>query len=121
MRAGLSMILGLFALAGCGTGGSTIAPPRVAFTPATPPPKLRTLIGADARALIAQFGTPRLDIREPGARKLQFANGRCILDAYLYPPARDREPLVTHADARLPTGEEVEAQACVKMLQAKAP
>ena len=52
-------------------------------------------------------------------RKLQFANGRCILDAYLYAPARGKEPVVTHVDARSPTGTDVDPAACATALQAK--
>ncbi|KAK0357616.1 hypothetical protein LTR94_038769 [Friedmanniomyces endolithicus] len=60
------------------------------------------------------FGEPRLDIRET-----TFANGRCILDAYLYAPARGKEPVVTHVDARSPTGTDVDPAACATALQAK--
>jgi len=74
-------------------------------------------MGADARGLIRLFGEPRLDIRDPAARKLQFANTKCVLDAYLYPPAANREPLVTHVDARNGAGTDMDWQACVKLLR----
>ena len=48
------------------------------------------------------FGTPRLDIVEGDARKLQFSGGACVLDVYLYPPAAGREPETTYIDARRP-------------------
>ena len=76
-------------------------------------------MGSDARRLTQLFGTPRLDIRETTVRKLQFANGRCVLDAYLYAPARGKEPVVTHVDARNPTGADVDPAACVSALQSK--
>nr|WP_244917209.1 hypothetical protein [Sphingobium xenophagum] len=76
-------------------------------------------MGADARALTQMFGTPRLDIREATVRKLQFANGRCVLDTYLYAPARGKEPVVTHVDARSPAGTDVDPSACATALRAR--
>ncbi len=74
------------------------------------------LIGTNATGLTRLFGNPRLDIRDPTARKLQFANGRCVLDAYLYPPAAGREPLVTYVEARNPQGAAIDAAACARTL-----
>ncbi|MEC3912681.1 hypothetical protein U5A82_20045 [Sphingobium sp. CR2-8] len=108
-------------LAACGGG----VVPRTGYTPppAGPPAsafmKQGPLLGSDARALTQMFGQPRLDIRETTVRKLQFANGRCILDAYLYAQARGKEPVVTHVDARSPTGSDVDPAACASALQAK--
>ena len=108
-------------LAAC--GASVV--PRTGYTPppAGPPASAFTrqgpLLGSDARHLTQLFGQPRLDIRETTVRKLQFANGRCVLDAYLYAPARGKEPVVTHIDARNPTGADVDPAACVSALQSK--
>lgn len=112
----------LFApLAAC--GGSVVPKGSYAPPPAGPPAsafqKQGPLLGSDARRLTQLFGTPRLDIRETTVRKLQFANGRCVLDAYLYAPARGKEPVVTHVDARNPTGADVDPAACVNALQSK--
>lgn len=96
------------------TGGAP--PPQVGFTPATRP-QTGVLVGMDARALQRQFGKPRLDIRDPTARKLQFANDRCILDAYLYAPAENREPVVTYFEARTPAGVAADGNACAKILK----
>ena len=74
------------------------------------------VIGRDARTLIGQFGEPDLDIREGTARKLQFAGPACILDAYLYPRAGGGEPLVTHIDARLPDGRDMDRASCIAAL-----
>src|SRR3546814_5524547 len=63
----------------------------------------QALVGADARKLVDLLGRPRMDIRERTVRKLQFANGRCVLDAYLYNRKGKKEPLVTHVDTRLPS------------------
>lgn len=102
-------------LAACGPGGHI---PVVS----APPPPLRVeagldrVLGRDARALISLFGTPNQDMREDPARKLQYASGVCVLDAYLYPPAAGREPVVTHVDARLPTGEDIDRASCIAAL-----
>ena len=73
-------------------------------------------MGRDARALIALFGTPGLDVREGPGRKLQFLGPACVLDAYLYVPRRGGEAVVTHVDARLPDGRDSDRAACVETL-----
>ena len=108
-------------LTACGGG---IVPPAPIARPAAGPPasaftKPGPLMGMDARHLIQQFGTPRLDIRESTMRKLQFANGRCVLDAYLYAPAQGKEPVVTHVDARTPAGVDTDPAACAVALQGR--
>ena len=75
------------------------------------------LAGADARKLVALFGKPRMDVRERTVRKLQFANGRCVLDAYLYAPERKKEPVVAHVDTRLASGADVDQAACIVSLR----
>jgi hypothetical protein len=95
--------------------------------PATLPPspaasaygKPAQVMGATAKHLISLFGQPRLDIRERTVRKLQFANGRCVLDAYLYSPAKGKEPVVTYVDSRLPDGRDADAGTCVTALSGK--
>ncbi|AEG49982.1 hypothetical protein Sphch_2321 [Sphingobium chlorophenolicum L-1] len=110
------------AVAAC---GGVVPPPatQISRPPAGPPASAFTrpgpLIGTDARHLIQMFGQPRLDIRESTMRKLQFANGRCVLDAYLYFPPQGKEQLVTHVDARTPTGTDIDAASCSAALQAK--
>ena len=91
-----------------------------------PPPPMASaygqpvhVMGMDAKALIATFGQPRLDIQEPTMRKLQFANGKCVLDAYLYPPKEGKTPVVTYADARTPAGKDTEVGACTTALRVK--
>ena len=80
------------------------------------PTGLEAVIGRDAGALIALFGNPGLDAREGPARKLQFLGPACVLDAYLYPPRRGGDPVVTHVDARLPDGRDTDRAACVAAL-----
>ncbi|HKX22277.1 MAG TPA: hypothetical protein VJM81_03275 [Rhizorhapis sp.] len=77
------------------------------------------LAGADARKLVALFGEPRLDVRESSVRKLQFTNGRCVLDAYLYAPGRRREAVVAHIDTRLASGADVDQSSCIQSLKGK--
>ena len=106
----------LMLLGGCGATTGTDVRPAASFTPATRPGPTG-LIGTDARGLQRQFGKPRLDIRDPTARKLQFANDRCVLDTYLYPPTANREPVVTYVEARSPNGTTVDSAACAKALR----
>ncbi len=80
------------------------------------------VLGRDARALVAQFGQPELDVREGEARKLQFTGPACVLDAYLYPRAGGGEPIVTHIDARTPDGRDIDRASCIGALkQAQQP
>lgn len=116
MRAPLpAALLPVLLLAACGGTGTTTRP-STGFTPATRP-DATGLVGLDSRSLQRQFGKPRLDIRDPTARKLQFGGARCILDAYLYPPAENREPVVTYVEARTPAGAVLDANACARTLR----
>jgi hypothetical protein len=76
-------------------------------------------MGSTTRALTAQFGRPDLESREGNARRLQFMAPACVLDAYLYPPRGGGEPVVTHVDARLPDGREMDRSSCVAALTAR--
>ena len=112
---------GLLLLSGCGGGvvpSAALPPPAAGFTPASKP-QPNGVIGADARGLMRLFGEPRLDIRDPAVRKLQFSNGQCVLDAYLYAPGANREPLVTHADARNSAGADMDWNACARLLRSQ--
>jgi hypothetical protein len=117
-RSQLVLLAGL-GLAGC-VSPRTDAPP-----PDVPPPAsystagLENVMGSTARALVAQFGRPDLELREGNARKLQFLSPVCVLDAYLYPPRGGGEPVVTHVDARLPDGREMDRSSCVAALGAE--
>ncbi|MFA9200851.1 MAG: hypothetical protein ACEQR8_06630 [Cypionkella sp.] len=128
-------------LAACGpaTGGKLTsapapAPARAAVVPATKPappppggfraaramtlPGLDGVIGADVASLQRQFGAPRLDVWEGDARKLQFSGEACVLDVYLYPPARGAPPTATYVDARRASdGLDVDRAACVRALK----
>jgi len=111
-------LLGLSLLGGCAAGQAEQAPPvrRAAPAAVLGTSGLAGVIGRDARALDALFGTPDLDIREGTARKLQYASPVCVLDAYLYPPRAGGAPIVTHIDARLPDGRDMDRASCVAAL-----
>lgn len=116
-----SGVLFALALAGC-TAVPASRPTARAPAPAGPPASAYgkpgvAVIGSNAKALTRMFGEPRLDIRERTARKLQFANGRCVLDAYLYTSAKGKEPVVTYVDTRLPDGRDTEPAGCIAALR----
>ena len=77
-------------------------------------------MGQNARTLIARFGEAHLDVREGSARKLQFIGPACVLDAYLYPQSGNSEPVVTHVDARLADGRDIDRASCVAAFMAAA-
>lgn len=119
-------ILLLLTLAACGAATPPpkpirVAPVAVAVPVVRPRPESGPVdvIGRNARALIASFGQPRLDIREPTVRKLQFANGSCVMDAYLYAPDTGKEPVATHVDTRLPNGADTDPMTCADSLRKK--
>lgn len=101
--------------------GAPTTRPAAGFTPATRAPAGNgSLIGLDARAVLRQYGQPRLDIRDPTARKLQYSGERCVLDIYLYPPAESREPVVSYIEARTAEGNPVDAGMCSRALRQQA-
>ena len=111
----------LLVLGGCAAGKTDGTAPAVE----RPPPRrvvplnpagLENVIGRTARMLETQFGKPVLDVREGTARKLQFGGPACVLDAYLSPPAGGGEPIVTHVDARLRDGRDLDRASCVAAL-----
>lgn len=128
--AGLALLL-----SACGGGGSSgpvrsvsASVPRstvrapVRRTPLPPPvqtlPGLEGVIGASGTDLVRQFGTPRLDVLEGDARKLQYSGSACVLDIFLYPPAAGREPQASYVDARRASdGQDVDRAACVAALR----
>jgi len=77
---------------------------------------LDRVMGKDARALEVLFGPADQDVREEGARKLQYASAVCVLDAYLYAKAQGKEPVVTYLDARLPNGDDFDRASCIAAL-----
>jgi hypothetical protein len=138
----LGVALGLALLSGCAASSTSSAPAPASkplaklpkgkrppkFIPApnrgvTRPPAPRggdaldQVIGSDARALTQMFGAAQQDVREEGARKLQFGNQLCILDAYLYAPARGKTMVVTYVSARTPDGRDAERNSCILALQ----
>ena len=119
-RSGLALLI---LLGGCvAPAAKEAAPAPVA---AAPPPRyspngLESVVGRTAAHLQAQFGRAQLDVREGTARKLQFASPICVLDAYLYPARAGGEPIVTHVDARLPDGRDIDRASCVAALHSQA-
>ncbi|MEA3029407.1 MAG: hypothetical protein QOG13_732 [Sphingomonadales bacterium] len=119
-RAGHAILLAGALVAGCVAPVREVAPPPRASTPPPAPAYsilgLESVIGQSARALVALFGNPDLDVREGGARKLQFLGPACVLDAYLYPPRQGADPVVTHVDARMSDGRDIDRSSCVAAL-----
>lgn len=111
-------------LAAC--GGGDYAPPPTTVSQPEPhlvhhaplhDAALNGVIGADAEALIRQFGQPRLDIRDGDARKLQWSGTACVLDAYLYPGDHGGRPTATFVDTRRGDGRDVDRTACITALR----
>jgi hypothetical protein len=125
MKAAVSVLALAALVAGCTPRAAReVAPPSRPRTSAaaTPSPRpvagLEAVLGRTATVLTARFGQPALDIREGTGRKLQFEGPACILDAYLDPPAAGGEAIVTHIDARLPDGRDMDRASCIAALSA---
>lgn len=113
----IAALTGLLMAAGCAapvTRPQLVTPPPVAPAPYTSI-GLERVLGQDAAGLARLFGPPDADVREGAARKLQFASGICVLDAYLYPKG-SAEPRVTYLDAREPDGSTIDRASCVAAL-----
>jgi hypothetical protein len=105
-------------LGGCTTTTGVRPPPSA---PTVSPPSysltgLERVMGQSAASLQTLFGKPDLDVHEAAARKLQFASGICVLDAYLYPPHAGSEPVVKYIDTRQPDGRDIDRASCVAAL-----
>ena len=75
------------------------------------------LIGLTASELGQRFGQPSFQVREGAGTKLQWSGNGCVLDAYLYPPDSGRGvDRVTFADARRPSGADIDVEACLALL-----
>ena len=105
------------ALAGCGgeSMAPAVRPAGYVPVPGAAPASITAIKGQTAPHLIAQFGTPALDVSEGPGRKLQFAGPICVLDTYLYPQKRG-EAVVTHIDARQRDGRPIDEASCVAAL-----
>jgi hypothetical protein len=114
-----STLLVLASLLGACTTSSTVPPASTPgpITPA-PAPILSGISGLSQSEVIARFGAPSFQVREGSALKLQWQNGSCVLDAYLYPPASGSGTLtVLHADARRPgSGDDLPVETCIASL-----
>lgn len=102
-----------------GLAACTTAPlptPVTTSQPMTDTRGLERVLGSTAEELTRLFGDPTQDFREDGARKLQFASASCVLDTYLYPESRGRDPVATYVDARNAAGDDVDRAACVEAL-----
>ena len=84
------------------------------------PQGLEGVIGMGAAALTQRFGSPRIDLAEGDARKLQFAGSSCVLDIYLYPPRAGVDPTAAHVEARLRQGgASADQGACIREVEAQ--
>jgi hypothetical protein len=100
-------------LAGC---AST---PEPTPEPARPVVRPTGLIGLTGQEIANRLGiVPTLQIREGNGTKLQFRTRNCVLDAYLYPPARGGQPLVEHVDTRAPSGADYPEVSCIAAFSA---
>jgi hypothetical protein len=93
-------------------GGIVVVPEKMV------PQGLAGVLGQDASTLLRRFGTPRLDVTEGDARKLQFTGRDCVLDIYLYPLRPGAAPVAAHVEARQKQGgAAVDRGACIREVE----
>jgi hypothetical protein len=117
------------AISGCAGGGAPrpAGPARAApkstivvVPEVMAPAGLQGVIGSPVSALTRRFGTPRIDLAEGDARKLQFAGRACVLDIFLYPIGAGTEPTATHVEARIRQGgAAADAGACIREVESQ--
>jgi len=118
-RSALPALLLLAACAGDPPPQASAPPPHALVVP-DHDPGLDRVMGRPAAALIQLFGEPDLDLREGPSRKLQFASGVCVLDAYLALAGIKGEPVVRHIDTRTPNGDDMDRSSCIAALTRRA-
>jgi hypothetical protein len=92
--------------------------PAAVVVQATARPTSGTLIGLDVQELGRRFGQPAFQVQEGPGTKLQWAGGGCVLDVYLYPPERGSGAArVTYADARRPSGADIDVASCLALMR----
>jgi hypothetical protein len=88
-------------------------------TPITPSRHVHSsILGMTAAELVAHFGNPALQLREGAGLKVQFRSPHCVLDAYLYAPPTGGVSRVTHSDARLQSGADIDQATCISAVEA---
>ncbi len=108
----LLLLAAVSALAAC---APRVPQPAPAPTPVERPSGI--LIGLTASELGQRFGQPSFQVREGPGTKLQWSRNGCVLDAYLYPPENGRGvDRVLFADARRPSGADIDVEACMALL-----
>jgi hypothetical protein len=110
------ILVPLMLLTACGGAAQQARPAPIAPAPVQSATGLDRVMGKDARSLVQLFGSPVQDVREETGRKLQFAGKECILDTYLYPPTKGKEPVVTYVAARVSDGRDADRASCVTAL-----
>ena len=101
-------------LAACSTIPKT-TPEPVVIKPSPKPSG--ELVGMTVHELGLRFGQPQFQVQEGPGTKLQWAGGGCVLDVYLYPPTSGRGvERVTFADARRPSGADVDVRSCLSLM-----
>jgi hypothetical protein len=105
-------------LSACVSPGSAPSGTRTPVAvPRYPVVGLEGVLGQTANALTRSFGQPNQDVREGGARKLQFVSPFCVLDTYLYPKGGGGDSFVAHVDARQLDGRDIDRASCVASMQ----
>ncbi len=107
------MLLALATAPMLGACATTTTGP-VPAAPHTPPAGMERLLGQPPEVALQLLGASTLDRREGPARQLQFA-GACVLDLF-YLPVAGAALRATHAEARLPNGQDVQPGECLAAL-----
>lgn len=97
------------ALAGCASSGGSVDPGAASRIPSS-----TELSGLGRTELVGLLGPADFTRVDGPAEIMQYRNGGCTLDVFLYRVAAGRETRVTHVEARDANMETVPGDTCLK-------
>ncbi len=104
-----AMAIAALVLAGCASSKGSLDLGTAGRTPS--PAELSGLGRAELVSLLGPADFNRVD---GPAEILQYRNGACTLDVFLYKKGAGGEPRVTHVEARAPNMETVAGDGCLR-------
>lgn len=104
-----ALTIASLAVTGCASSGGSVDPGAAGRTPSS-----AELSGLGRTQVVALLGPADFDRVDGPAEIMQYRNGACTLDVFLYKNAADGETRVTHVEARDANMSTVPGDTCLK-------